>query len=684
MSRGFPIAKVVGSSTFRTAGGLLFAGTVLALWFLSHPARPLFGNPSYTPSHASQWGTYLRSLAAGTGLVLALIPSGLTASRLFRLERPSPLLLIGMGLVYGMTVSFLLLAAGWFRPLILLGCLLFPGLPAFRKISEKTFRPSWLRRPALPTNRITLLLMAVIALAIATVGIRSFAPLTSNDSLVYHQTLAAEYAATGRFHAPPESIYGRMPHGGDLFYAAGVLFGGEGAALTLHLLLFIGNVLLGGALARSIYTRPGRDQGRNGPDSGAVCAGGALITASLPLFLDPRTVGNVDLIASYLFGTALLLLIDGRPSSRPGRSVAAAALLGGGLLTIKLSAYLTWPLLLAAIFLPRSESIGGGRIDSPAERVRSLVLFILISHAVLLPWLIKGWIESGSPLFPAIFVAANGASWDLTSHGRLHAWQFGMGPGRTPIDWLLLPWRIVMQGQQGYRFFDGILSPALIAAVPLIVAAHRRSRTLLLMTWAGIMIWGIGSQQLRFLAPVVLLASALAGGACMRKGYRPRWLPPVVPILLTLVAAATIFPYGRETLLDTLPVVTGSESRKSYLSRKVQSYDALRGIAEYVLEGERVFMVFENRVYYSSRPYFADSFFEASQVVRLAEKEKTAGNLIARLKQEGFDWVIVNRPLQRVFAKGYPSESIEILDDTWSRCVLIASWKGIELYRLPG
>ncbi|RPJ47916.1 MAG: hypothetical protein EHM19_02520 [Candidatus Latescibacterota bacterium] len=634
------------------------AALVVAAWFFAaHPPRPRFAPPGESvagpgPAEAAAEA----GSAVGGALLFALLSTagGFGLARLLRVERPSVALSFAIGSLGTSFVSLALLAMGQFRVWALAPLLLLPfllrGRPLPRKVRVGPFAPS-LGRAAL---------FLLIGLASVDLLVRVSAPLTSNDSIVYHMTLARSYAESGRLDAAPALVYARMPHGSDILLAGAYLVGGEGAARGLHLIWALAAAALAGALAREAF---GRGAG----------LGAAALFLTTPLVLDPRTIGNADLPAAIFFASSFLLL---QRSARDGGrgELAAGALLAGGMLAVKLSAYAAYPLLVFASIAPLP-----GR-PRPGRAGRAL-LFLFVSHLPLLPWLAKAWVETGNPIFPLFPSVLGGREWDAVLGDRLVAWQRSMGMGRGALPTLMLPWNAILRGAQGYPFFDGVLSPALLLWTPWAWArGGRAARTALLLALAGIYVWGIGPQQLRFLLPVVLLLSSVTGAFWRsEKGAFGR----VQGTLFALIAAGLLAPLLAETARDAWPVAIGKEARESYLSRKVQSYEAFRETAARVPEGEKVLLVWENRVYYFPRPFAADSFFEASEAARRAETAADEEDLVRRWKREGIGWLLINRPLGRVFGGHSPERALSLIEGAALRSEHRGSWKGIDLYRLP-
>lgn len=633
------------------AAGLLLVLGLSAYFFHTHPPRPLFSAP--VPGEGPfPAGSHATALLGGLFYGALLLAAGTGLRRLLRAGR-SGAGALPLGAAYGSILAFLLIAVGAFRPPVFTSLLLLPALFSGRP-----------RMPRLPGRlpRIGFVGMAggaLLLLAGIHLLLRALAPLTANDALVYHMPLARAYAGGGGFGGAPDLVYGKMPHGGDLLYAGAFLFGGEGAARIFHVWLAGAGALLAASLARAL--RPG---GTGLP--------AAVLFLTLPLLLDPRTVGNVDLGAVLFFGGSLL----GIARRGGGRGeLVAAALLAGALLTVKYSVLPAYGILAAALLLPLFGA------PPSRSRGRDLALFAPLSFALFLPWAMKGWAETGNPLFPLLPDLLGGRGWDPVLAGRLVAWQRSIGMGREFVDWLLLPWNVVFHGQPRYDGFDGVLSPALLLWGPWAACRGGKiARRALLLLLAGLYLWGLGPQQLRFFLPGILLAAAV-GGAWWRT--ERGWIGAAQGALFFIIPLLLLAPALRETARDTWPVVSGREGREEYLARKIQSYEAFRRMERSVPEGEKVALLWENRIYYGTRPWIADSFFEASGMVRRAEIAGSPDRFLAALRSEGASWILVNRPLGGIFSRFSPSPSIGWIEEALRGSARVGGWKGLELFRIP-
>jgi hypothetical protein len=77
--------------------------------------------------------------------------------------------------------------------------------------------------------------------------------------------------------------------------------------------------------------------------------------------------------------------------------------------------------------------------------------------------------------------------------------------------------------------------------------------------------------------------------------------------------------------------------------------------------GEPILLVWENRSYYLDRPHFADSFFEASTLMRMVAGADSPAGLKRRIEAMGYRYILVNDLLGEVFARAYSRRDISLL-----------------------
>jgi hypothetical protein len=511
--------------------------------------------------------------------------------------------------------------------------------------------------------------LCLLAAAAALLLVGCLAPLTANDALVYHVNLPKIYTQASQVVRLPHNVYANMPHNGEILYTLFYGVAGEAGAKLAYLLLTLG-------AGAAVYALARRFTGRRP----ALVAAAAFLVQ--PLILDPRVVANIDTPMAMMFMAAVLIALDADPA-RGLRPFIGLGLVAGFMLGMKYTAIVPGlALLLPLVAGPHKPS------------ARGIALAAGLAVAVLAPWLAKNQVFMGNPVYPVLEGLFDGRYWDTVQAERLAAWQRGMGMGRGFQDYILLPFRLTFLGKPAmdYSRFDGMLNPAILGLFPLVFIRRRRTTMLLAaMALAAAVFWALTSQQMRFLIPALALMAALGGiglgdlGRRLKGGHRP------ASFLLAMILVASLAipdqqgrPFITNILGDKLAPALGLESREAHLERSVQSYAVFREINRRLPPEEKLFMIWENRGYYLDRPYFADSFFEASSVMRMAEKAGSGRALAERIGSMGYRYVLVNDLLGQFFSRAYDpaTQSIvrSMIDEHLSQ---IYSANGITVFRLP-
>jgi hypothetical protein len=492
-------------------------------------------------------------------------------------------------------------------------------------------------------------IIAVMGFALVACLISCLAPLTANDALVYHLNIPKIYASSGALSRLPSNVYANMPHYGEILYTLFYSAAGETGAKIFYFFLVAGAAAAVYSLARRFVER-----------RWAVIAASVFLVQ--PLVLDYRIICNVDMLLAFLYVSAIIIAFDTWKSNERARSLLVVSLLAGFMLGIKYTAIAPCVSLLA---VPLARP---GR-----QRDRRLVVAgIIIAAAVFGPWLVKNETYVGNPFYPLLEGTFDGSNWESLQGTQLVSWQRGMGMGRGLADYLLLPFNISTKAKAGlnYSRFDGTMTPVLLILIPLIFLKKRREISVLaVMAAIGFVFWAFTAQQLRFLVPTLAVLAVMAGIGFSNLSERigKKWIGVTVLLIILIEVCSLVVSdqYGRPFLSnafgDRLPVVTGMETRRQYLQRVVQPFSMFEHINGSLPANEPVLLIWENRAYYLDRPYFADSFFEASTLARMASDARTPAALKHKIKQRGYRHVVVNDMLGEVFSRRYQPQEMAVI-----------------------
>ena len=584
-------------------------------------------------------GTGLQSLALG---LAALAVAGFLISAVGVLRPAAVYIVIGV-----------FLAVSYRQALTILGCLKRTGIIHFEPL-EAAFA-------------------AVIAVALLVAFINCLSPVTANDALVYHLNLPGIYCAEGGMVHLPYNVYANMPHYGEIMFSMIYSIAGETGVTLFYFALLAALSLAVCALVT-----------RKAPRAFGILAASTLLVQ--PLVLDHRVVGNIDILLAFLYLTAIGIALDLKPGGARWRPMVSLSALAGFLVGIKYTGLAPALSLLALVLVLHRKNLP----------LRHLVVGILVAVGVFLPWLIRQEVNTGNPFYPVFERQFDGANWDSVQQDQLIAWQRNMGMGRGFADYFALPFNVSTRGRPGlnYVHFDGTISPVFLILFPLVFVRRRRETLVLALLAAGLgVFWALTSQQLRFLLPALALfatAGATALSDASQGDRRRAWLRFMFLGILFVEIAVLVTPnqYGQswmgDALGERLDVAIGFETRERFLERTIQPYSLYRQADVSLPPGEPVFMIWENRAYHLRRPYFADSFFEASTLMRIVAEADDAGDLKDRIVMMGYRYVVVNDLLGGVFARQYSREDIlKLREFVDAHLEPMHSANRVNLYRIP-
>jgi hypothetical protein len=484
----------------------------------------------------------------GAGAV-ALAPLGRSGDRaLDALNR------FGAGAV---ALALLTFALGWAQ--VLYAALLVPVFVAAAFVGALELRR--LGRPAIPRAwpRWQLLVLGLIAVYAVVDVVVTCAPISSADALLHHAAAPELFERRHELVELPWSWNSYQPYTVEMLVLDGFLVwdGVQGAFAPL-LLLFAGVAATGFGGARLA-----------GRTIGLLAAAIVLCQAftawiGTSTFVEP---GLVLAVALALWNLAEFVR-TGRPQSFLVTGVFAGAAAGmkyqGAAAAVLIA--------VAALALARPRL-------TPARFAAAAGLAL----AVALPWYVKNAILTGDPVYPFLRGWPNEAAERV---GRASFEEYGHGS--SPLDLLLLPFRLLADAEPFDRGEFASPLPLLFAPLALLVPGVRRIATVALALGAVyVLAWFEGSQNARFLLPLLppfAVLAALGMVALARAGRLAR--------VATVAVAAGAFLSGLGITLayaaQFAPVVAGRESEREFLRENTSYYDATAWVNDHVGPGGRV------------------------------------------------------------------------------------------------
>lgn len=475
----------------------------------------------------------------------------------------------------------------------------------------------------------------VLAAALAGHFLLASGPQVLFDADVYHLTLPRIYAEHGGFRPVAMSVYSNWPLATELLYAAAVIAGDYVLAKTVH---FGFALLVIWALFAACRAEP-RPAGK----AGAWLAAAFFLANDVVVF--ELRQAYVDLAHAFFLLAAFLFMhraLDDEPRSRAFLTLSGICCgLAAGVKVTGIAA----AGLVGALALPRLWEAARQRRLGGALRCLA-AWFFLPAVALWTPWLAKAWWATGNPFYPFLHRWLGGPDWSPSLSARLAAWQSSIGMGREPLDYLLLPWRVIVEGGRGYERFDGEIGAFWVVALPLaLVFGWRRAlaRRALAVAGLGFVVWALSSQQARFLIPILPLlaiAGAVAAGELVER----------LPAAARRAGRAAV--YGVAGVLLVMALAPGAaggyRNLRAFLAFEGEIAatavpDRFRFIDEHLPEDARLLFLNTNLGFFCRRDYLADSFFEASQIADWLAGSATAAEARQRLDERGVTHLLVDR-----------------------------------------
>jgi hypothetical protein len=520
-----------------------------------------------------------------------------------RLEATTTTSALGTGLMS--TAVLALAAAGWLHQGALAALLGLGGAAGLWSAARRLAQTP--RAPRQAPRVLARVLSGILALCSAANLFGALAPPTSIDALSYHLLAPRLYLEAGAMLEIPWDWHTYQPLAVEMLYALGLSLHGPAFAALLHAALGLAAAAGAALLGRRL----------GGPSAGLLAAATFYCTAVVAW---ESTSCYVELGVAAFGVLSLHAVLCWRDGRGPGW-LAAGALLAGLAASCKLTGAI-FPILGALVIVH-----GAGSRRRLGQSARALAVFGALALLPVLPWYGRSWGWTGNPVYPFL-EGVFGENPDASA-----AWEVlkSYGSGGEILDFFLAPWRLVTAGAAFDRGeYLGAL-PVLLGPVVLWRArqwGERQALVLASLMYFGF--WFAGSQQARFLVPILPVAAALVAEAAVAL-WRGR-------ALHRLAVAAAVFPAIAVGAAGTLAydaqlarVVLGLESEGAYLSRKAWYYDVFQAVAAEVPAHGRI-LVSQRGTFYLS------SFHEGA---RPTDFERGREHLAALLERGRFTHLLV-------------------------------------------
>ncbi len=378
-----------------------------------------------------------------------------------------------------------------------------------RRVGAHAVSFSWFHR---------LVFLLLLAIGVFTLA-RCWAAYIDGDSLVYHLFLIKQFVAREKLWAVPFSEHAYWPFLAEMTYVPAEILKALFLAKWSSFLVFAAT----GALAGTAVYRSTRNT--------AAGLFSVLFLWGLPVFFFHAPSTYADLFYSFFLLAAFLLYDRERQTAgvRPS-TMWVCGLLAGAALACKYTALygvfgLSLLILLEFLLFERNRRFFGAALCCAAGMGGSG-----------LPFYIRSYLHYGNPIFPfapGIFNTPFGSGFvsEQAALVGMNATELMSGAGRSPLDFLMLPWNITIHPELFHNEKVGFF---FLPAFLLVFLAPRRLWRLWFVSLIFLFFWFAVSQLTRYLMPVLAVMAVLAGAGF--DGLQRRW-PKVYRLVLPVFLA---------------------------------------------------------------------------------------------------------------------------------------------------
>ena len=481
---------------------------------------------------------------------------------------------------------------------------------------------------------------AILVILILEVLLGSLPP-TSRDELTHHLAIPKLYAKAGRIIEVPMAPYAYYPMLLDMLYTPWVYWGVDFVPKWIH-------ALFGFLTGLALYAESSR---RMNAVYGLLSF---FFFVSTPAVLRLSHWGYIDLGITFYSTTSLFCLLRWRENRSALRWLMLAGLSLGCALATKPNG-LVAALVLALLFAWAQVKPPRGHLP---QLCREWFLFGVFALMPFLPWLAKNWWQTGNPFFPLLgnlFAGKTSAGVGVVGFGGV-----GIFAKRELLYqenfWQIigLPIRAFFSGQDDNpQFFDGVLTPVLIAFLPWAFKGKWVEEKKLLAGFALLyFLYALFLVDLRIryiLLIVPPLAALLVYGVfnVYLRIKRPAYL---VAVLIFFAAWHGMFLWRYFEAAAPIPYLFGGESREAYLTRMLPEYAAFRYINGETAPTAKIYLLFiGRRAYYCERDYFHDGGDLPSFLIRAIRAAKRPEEIDQSLKREKITHLLMREDLLAAF-----------------------------------
>ncbi|MBI2144008.1 glycosyltransferase family 39 protein [Candidatus Woesearchaeota archaeon] len=483
-----------------------------------------------------------------------------------------------------------------------------------------------------------ILLAAYLLFALINIA-PTLTPVYEFDSMVYHLAFAKEYAGSHSLVYQPSQVYATIPQGMTMLYTISELF----STPNLSPLIAYSFGLLA---SLAIYTLVRKRH------SEISALAGSLLFFTAPAVIERLPQTMVDTSMTYFFLAAVIVLFKYASEENENRRTLLTALISiliGTAISVKLTGVFAAGAFLAG--MPLSRLLYKSGLNAK-QLAKEMAIFAFIALILLSPWLLRGYIYTGNPVYPLAYNLFGGKYLDPSMNQAYGTYHESVGMARNIPNSLLVLWNITFKSGALGAVIG--LTPFFIMLLPLMALFYRHAKDLkkwalmTLMGMAALTSMFVAQPVLRYMFPGIALLSASTAMTIEALPRHRLLKAAVMAMLLASLAFNAAIWYGINA--KSIHYFAAGESESGYYSKlkDYNAYDAAAWINANTGQDSTVLLFNEPRGYFLNRKHIVSSPYQNYIDYR---SMSTSTELLARLKELNISHILVNGELFNTYEK---------------------------------
>lgn len=499
-------------------------------------------------------------------------------------------------------------------------------------------RLSWRWSPAM------LVFLASLGVVLAFLFVQSLEPRITADSQNYHLYVPQRYIQRHGFYYLHYKPISNWPLNFELLFLLAMMVKDYMLAHLVH--------FLAGTLTLLALYLMGREQ--EGRFAGSMAVFFFLMNEAVR-WIYPVCYSDLAIALFFILAFWFVMKSLDEPEAEK-RHLLTAGIFAGAMAGCKINSFVGG-LVLGVVYLTARLRSGTFRRDF----LRMMLYFGLPSFVLLLPWLIKSAWMTGNPVYPFLYDLLGGREWNDTLSRAFVEAHRNAGMGREPLDYLLLPFRVIWHGDYQFSRFYGIIDKSWVVLVPFSLLFGIRRPMVRRALFGGLLYfcaWALGTQQIRHLIPVLTLLSFAAAVtlAEMIKKIPRRQTGRFVQAILLLAAAGYLICVTNQ---DLTPY--GSyEAGKKFLSRNKDEVGLDEFVNRELSANARILSPDSNYGLFFKPEVISPNLLGTPQITELLLSEPTANGVYRKLRAKHITHILLGRKVRK---KDFPKNFWRLLDD---------------------